>query len=249
MDEIQSLKNAVVTVNANALHCLQQGQYRQATTGFLSALQSAKLLLHQFRDDNNDTTVTNNNGGDREMVTEEREPPFSSVEVNANPQQQAALLTSQGTIPLFSKCLLLKDQHDLEAMVAQNQDTIPCLLLYNVGLSLHLEAMHTGNETLTSKALNAYEIALMILTNLQQQQDDEHLEGDHLYLLLAILNNIACIEAQRFNITKTMQYVILIQDILENDEFSDLLSDSFFDFFVLYLFLTPSMYLSAAPSA
>jgi len=182
-------------------------------------------------------------------VVEEVGQCFSVVQVQCGPVISSEAASSrEGMFPLFQSFLLLKDKQSVDDILARNIDALPCILLYNIGLSLHLESMHTGNEKLLTKAVCAYEHALALLTNMSEY--DVAMDAGILLLLLSCLNNLASLEAsQCFNLAQAVRYAKLIQQILENDDYADLLDDSIFDFFVLYLFLVPHMCHISAPAA
>lgn len=236
-EQNEALKKSIVELNTSCADLLRQGRHREATSGFLDALQSSQQLLRQspLQHDLSDDTMD---------YLYDEEGSESGQNLLAVPIHYEHSDTTEGIITVFSQSLVINDVKSFDAVFERNQDIIPCLLLFNVGLSLQIEGTQNGNDKLISKALRSYDTALTLLDGMTRP-----LGADGVFLLLAILNNVACIQAERFNLEIARRYMRLILDVLENQMFSDLLCDAAFDFFVLFLFLTPEKCFSAAPIA
>ena len=239
------LKEKIIGLNAEAAHWLCQGQLRRSTLASLGALQHAKTLLADPRTwiEPHSTANDRMEGHTDSLALSflETEPKtFSTVQIPI----QCPI--TEGMFPMYDQFLLMKDLTTFDSLFACNDDIISCLLLYNIGLSLHLEGIYAGKDMLLVKATGAYDSALNLLTGMT-----EPCGPDSVLLLLAIMNNLASLQEQRFNSVQANHFSKLICEILDNPEFTDMLADAAFDFFVLYLFLVPNhmMCHSSAPAA
>jgi tetratricopeptide (TPR) repeat protein len=232
----ETLKDAVVDLNTKGLRYLQNGDFRRAATSFLTALQDVKVLLAQMPSKDAINHCRVDDAVDKQL--------FASIEI------QSKAVEDSGTIfSVYNRCLVIPNRDCLDAVFSRNEDMIPCILLYNAGLCFQIQSLETGSNALAAKALGAYEIALTILTRMPTQTNESLLGADGLLLLLAIINNAAALESHRFNLKKSARYSDLIRQLLENQEYSDVLVEPMFDFFVIYVFLTPKMCRGCAPAA
>lgn len=234
---LHTLRDAVISRNANGVSCLMNGDLRTATTSFLAALEDSKGLLGPHFHGNSSLPYLEESS----MMCVEGPQSFATVEIGCGRVE-----ASTGSVfAVFNQCLIIPDRASFDSIRARNEDIIPCILLYNVGLSLQIQGMQLSSEALISRAHYAYDIALTILKGM----NEEEMGAEGLLLLLAVLNNLAALESRRFSLDKAVRYGELIRDVLESEDFAELLGDSIFDFFILYLFLTPRTCQSAAPAA
>ena len=232
-----TMRDAVIARNAAGVSCMMNGDLRTATTSFLAALEDSRGLLGP---DCNGSSLPCLNTMSNACV--EGPQSFATVEIGCGSRTEAA---NGSVFAIFNQCLIIPDRNSFDSIFARNEDIIPCILLYNVGLSLQIQGMQLSSEAFISRAHYAYDLALTILKGM----GEESMGAEGLLLLLAVLNNLAAIESLRFNLDKAVNYGELIRGLLENEEFADMLGDSIFDFFILYLFLTPRMCQPAAPAA
>ncbi|CAB9508918.1 expressed unknown protein [Seminavis robusta] len=234
----EALKDMVVGLNSQGVHFLRRGDFRNATTAFLAALQNTKILL--------DAAAAASSPMANQCHAERFQHPDQQQNLVPTEIPSKAACDSNDTIfAVFNQCLVFPDRASLDRVWARNEDLIPCIMLYNVGVCLQIQSLQTGSSALAERALAAYEIAMTILNGM----DSVVMSSDALLLFLAVLSNAASLESQRFNTNTSTAYADLIRQVLENQEFSDLLAEPVFDFFVLYLFLTPRMCRSGAPAA
>lgn len=232
----ESLKDAVVGLNTQGLCYLQNGDFRRAATSFLAALQNVKVLLTHMSTKDGIHLCHLEDAVDQQL--------FAPIEIPSK-----AADTSDTIFTVYNRCLVIPSRAWLDAVITRNEDIIPCILLYNVGLCFQIQSLETGSNALAGRALGAYEIALTILRGMTAHTKEPVLCADGLLLLLAIFNNAAALESHRFNLNKSAGYAELIRQLLENHEYSDVLAEPMFDFFVIYLFLTPRMCRGGAPAA
>ena len=230
-----NVRDFVISRNAAGVCCLMNGDLRNATTSFLAALENSKGLLR----DCNGARIPNLHPVN--VPCTRGQHTFATVEVGCCRMEAA----NESVYAVFNKCLVIPDRNSFDSILARNEDIIPCIFLYNVGLSLQIQGARLESEPLISRSRYAYDIALTILKGMSEKA----LGAEGLLLLLAVLNNLAALESRRFNFDLAARYGEFIRDLLEKESFAELLRDSIFDFFVLYLFLTPRMCQSAAPAA
>jgi hypothetical protein len=224
----QSLKDEIIDYNAEGVKYLVKGSFRSATTSFLSALECSKRLFDQ----DFDSTMLDSTEGNKS---------FHTVEIDYRPHE----MDPDSAFTTYSHGLVIPDRGTFESILARNEDLIPCILLFNIGLSLQIQTRSSNETALLRRAHHAYDIALTLLKGMSAYPP----EADTLFLLLAVMNNLAAIESRRYNRNKAIKYGELIRGVLENEDFAHMLGDSVFDFFILYLFISPLACQSGAPAA
>ena len=129
---------------------------------------------------------------------------------------------------------------------SENEHTVPAILLYNMGLSSHIQALQTGQSAMYRKALQLYNMAFIML-----EQSSDILNDMDVMVLLALSNNMCIISGYQFydrpaaeNSRLVMERIMTSADCLESLEDEDI------EFFSLNLmFLSEYQNTALAPAA
>lgn len=100
-----------------------------------------------------------------------------------------------------------------------NTDRIMAMLLYNMGLSLHLQATRTGRTAELDGAVQLYEMAFTVVEDAWNKFEVD----DLMLLLLALFNNMGHIHSSRFDTHKTHICLDWLRTLAANPVFQSLM--------------------------
>jgi hypothetical protein len=228
----------VLEMNSKAVAFLAQGEHQVTHVTLLQALDRFRDVVRQEQsghddivvDDETDSTVLYTvaiHDTQYQMdVSSSSSPDCNSVSV----YRQAFVLTSNEEEPFFSG----------------KEHTVPSVLLYNMGLSNHIQALQTGQSVMYRKAMQLYTMAFNML-----EQASEILNDMDIMVLLALANNMGVISGSQFYDRPSAENSRLMMDrILTSPDCLDSLNDEDIEFFSLNLmFLTEYQNNALAPAA
>jgi hypothetical protein len=226
-------------MNSKAVAFLAQGEYeishftlQKALEGFRDLLRIAPQVDDAIVDDDETDstalyTVAIHEGQYKTVAsstTASSDSSFSSV------YRQAFVLTSDEKEPYFS----------------ENEHTVPSVLLYNMALSNHIQALQTGQSAMYRKAMQVYTMSFTML-----EQASEILNDMDTMVLLALANNMGVISGSQFYDRPAAENSrLMMERILSSPECLESLDDEDMEFFSLNLmFLTEFQNNSSAPAA
>jgi hypothetical protein len=194
-----NVPNIIVDLNNRAVRCLLQGN----GNGSVAALQYALSTLQTHRDIEK---VARTQIEIRVTRTQEQslaEKPFHSTVVHSGHGTLASISLPlfgrdsecSGTFPIFNHAFTLSKSADLVASVSKNYDRFMAMLLYNMGLSLHIQALRSGKSAELRGALDLYGMSFSVV-----EANWELFPVDDLMLILmALLNNLGHINSIFYN--------------------------------------------------
>ena len=190
----------IVDLNNKAIQCLLQGNSDGSVAALSSALSSLQLC-HNMQQ-----TATANSPLNLQismaMKLLERNPtcstPMGSVVLD-----HSCLSDCSGTFSIFNHALTVSNSFELDSNVAKNYERLQSMLLYNLGLTLHFQAMRSGRSEELRGALDLYEMAFSVVENAWQLFNID----DLMLLLMAILNNLGHIHSNLYNMERTQTCV------------------------------------------
>jgi len=135
-------------------------------------------------------------------TTNHSDSPMTSVRLTHNGMTDC----SSGTFCVFNRALIIhKDElycrgNDYKAsfstIISHHYDRLLAVLLYNMGLSLHLQSLRSGRSAELKGALDLYEMSLSVVETSWLQFDVD----DLMLLMAALFNNLEHIHSNLYNI-------------------------------------------------
>lgn len=122
------------------------------------------------------------------------------------------------------------DDDSVDFTSQQSKTRLAAILLYNLGLSYHREGLRCGKSADLNMSLKFYREAYMVLKSAWAQSDFQEV----FVLLLALLNNMACIHATMSDIKDTHQCIDWMNRAIASRQRS-ILSKEDYTFFSLNL--------------
>jgi hypothetical protein len=116
---------------------------------------------------------------------------------------------------LFDRALVIPQCPEITG----NTDRIMAMLLYNMGLCLHLQATSSGKALEMDGALQLYEMAFSVVEDAWAEFDVD----DLMLLLLALFNNMGIIHSSRFENAKTRTCLDWLSTLAANPIFQSLM--------------------------
>lgn len=169
------------------------------------------------------------------LQNEERFPlsPMTSVKIPINASSSIAQV---GAFNLFNRALIVNS-----GPIPENR--ISSVLLYNAGLSHHINAVRSGSSTELASALQFYRYAFSLLACSNEVRDE------NLLMLLALINNMGHIYANTFDSKASNHCMEMMQRFFAASEGGDSLGECDSLFFYMNTFLVKMDQFSAAPAA
>lgn len=201
------LSSNIVGLNNQALEYMMLGNHNET----VGALGAALSNLRMYQD-----AVSSCSSLDQsklplhKTVESPKSPPLCSIPLTAPP---ATACTSMFT--LFHRALAIPHCNAMEG----NTDRIMAVLLYNMGLSLHLQALRSGRTTELNGALQLYEMAFAVVEDAWSELE----VNDLMLLLLALFNNMGHIHSSRFDNVKTRTCLDWLKTLAANPVFQALM--------------------------
>jgi hypothetical protein len=229
----------VLEMNSKAVALLAQGEHefshftlQKALEGFRDVLRKEPQVDGDMVDDDetDSTTLYTVAIHDAQYKTAASSTTSSSDCSIVSVYCQAFVLTSDEKDPHFS----------------ENEHTVPSVLLYNMGLSNHIQALQTGQSSMYRKAMQLYTMSFTML-----EQASDILNDMDIKVLLALANNMFVISGSQFYDRQAAETSrLMMERIISSPDSLESLDDEDIEFFSLNLmFLTEFQNNSLAPAA
>jgi hypothetical protein len=195
-----NIPNIIVDLNNRAVGCLLQDN----GNGSVAALQMAISTLQSHRDMEK---AARTNFEIHATLTKEQsllERPWDTTAMHSGHCHLASIplpLLGRdseccGTFSIFNHAFTLSKSAELVASVSNNYDRFLAMLLYNMGLSLHIQALRSGKSEELRGALDLYEMSFGVVeANWQLFHID-----DLMLILMALFNNLGHINSFFYNV-------------------------------------------------
>lgn len=190
----------VVDLNNKAIQNLLQGNCDGSVAALTSALSSLQVC-HDFQSTANANAPLNLQLSMAAKLLEGRtsgDAPIGSVVLD-----HGSLSDCSGSFSIFNHTLTVPNVNGLDSNIGNNYERLQAMLLYNLGLTLHFQAMRSGRSDELQGALDLYEMAFSIVENSWQRLDVD----DLMLLLMGILNNLGHIHSNLYNMERTQTCV------------------------------------------
>jgi len=180
------MNSTAVSFLAQGNHDISHCKLQMALEGFRNVLNSSQAGAPQ------DDQMMIHDDSDMDGVS------LYTVEIH-DPQHKA--LNDQCMVNIYNRAFVLtlpdaQDEDDEKdpLSVRQNEHTVPAILLYNMGLSHHIQAMNSCiSSQLLRKAMQLYTMSFTLL-----EQASDILNDMDIMVLLALSNNMGVISASQF---------------------------------------------------
>lgn len=169
----------VLEMNSCAVTSLAQGKHEASHCQLQMALEGFRNVLNQPASPMN--------------VHDDAEMDGASLYTVAIHDAQHKAIEQQSMVTVYNRAFVLTTEDDEPASFSNNEHTVPAVLLYNMGLSHHIQAMASGNSAVLRKALQLYTMSFTLL-----EQASEVLNDMDIMVLLALANNMGVIAASQF---------------------------------------------------
>ena len=204
----------IIDMNNKAVGCLLQGDSDGAVQTLGAALSSlqlyqefetaAKAHLQAHQGGACSTSTTGHHAPTatlsfpehllNSMVSGSSDSPMRSVPLTHDGMADG----SSGTFPVFNQAMTIaKAECDtMDGMISQNYQRLLAMLIYNMGLSMHLQALQSGKAAELKGALDLYEMSFSVIETEWQQLNVD----DLMLLLMALFNNLGHIHSNLYNL-------------------------------------------------
>jgi hypothetical protein len=196
-----SFESCISSLNLQAAALIQIGDTKRATALLVEALSSLSSHL---------------SGDISTEFSPAKQGTCVGAAANTASAHPHANFMSSSAIPFYNRPFLLESSSS-EYSVTDMAET-SALLLFNMALACHQEGTRTGRSKGISTALMIYDKALSTLEGSAIQES-----SNLVLLLLAIVNNMACIQVETFDSDglqrsrSMLRYVLLHEDNAEID--------------------------------
>lgn len=197
--------NPYIEVNNNAVKLLQNGNYEAAVPTFLIALDLFKKQVAASVITNNQNFCTSYNLNSR--MTEYKRVDQTRRDQNfyrshGFQHQEMAAMTSTERLHFCNRAFLLSENKVNDPSAICRRDGTSSLILFNIGVSLHGQAIRTGDTKILEKALTVYELALSSADHWEMYSG-----GKQGLLQMCILNNMALLHSQVMQMNDSILYL------------------------------------------
>ena len=222
----------VLEMNSAAVSLLVQGKHDVSHFTLQKALESYRQVLNE-----DEMSVSVNMDDDMEGTS------LYTVEIH---DAQHKALEQQSMVTVYNRAFVLTTDQAEQPFVSDNEHTVPAVLLYNMGLSHHIQAMSVGSSALLRKALQLYSMSFSLLEHASGALNDMDIS-----VLLALSNNMGVISSSQFYDRPAAESSrAMMERILGSSDCLDCLEDEDIEFFSLNLmFLSEFQNHALAPAA
>ena len=245
---------AYTALNNSAARLVQEGNYAAALPTYLVALnvfkERVKTLVATGNDRYHELACAGYGPNASAQATSLRRKRVSQIKRDHNFFQTAAFITpeliaksSHARLHMYNRVFILSEKQENDPSSVYRRDGTSALILFNIGVTLHAQASHTGSSRTLGKAMTAYRLA---------QSAVEHWAlysgGQNSLLELAILNNMALLHTQLVQIEDSVSCLRLLGHLLR--QMTDLTNEarSVFDWNMI-MFLQGGFGETPAPAA
>jgi hypothetical protein len=189
-----NVPNIIVDLNNRAVGCLLQDN----GNGAVAALQVALSTLQTWR---GIEKVARTRRDIQVTLTQEQPLPLHNINIGHSPLASISLplfgrdSECSGTFSIFNHAFTVSKSADLVPSASKNYDRFLAMLLYNMGLSFHIQALRSGKSDEMRGALDLYEMSFSVVeANWQLFHVD-----DLMLILMALFNNLGHINSMFYN--------------------------------------------------
>ncbi|CAB9509463.1 expressed unknown protein [Seminavis robusta] len=202
----------ILDLNNEAVSYLCQGNHDATTTKLRAAIKSLERCFQQEK------TVPSRPVTSEEPPKKKRRRmampkkgdyvPIRSITVTASdlPSAASSLNDETSLLMVYDRAFdfpALDSDDCMDFTSQQSKTRVASILLYNLGLSYHREGVRNGKSADLTMALKFYREAYMVLKSAWAKSDFKEV----FVLLLALLNNMACIHAYMSDGKETHQCI------------------------------------------
>ena len=250
-----SSMRTVMQLNNSGVCSLEKGDCESAT----NFLQGALLQLRSLLTENQTlpSTSKTDDFDDHEDGDAVPEICLQSRRISSSSKLQGCCSPPQNEddscpINIFDKAFVIKPAtmgslSQSRPSACEHEVKISSALLYNRGLSHHLNAVRLISATEFKKAKSHYKLALELL---ETDDSDQSQDDPCIWLLVfALMNNMAHIEANHhFNYAHTNRCIDWIRQAMDSLDSFFFSEEDYFFFFVHY-YVTPPAIFACSPAA
>lgn len=231
----------VLAMNAKAVSFLLQGNHEFSQCTLENALEGFRDILNEAHDEGD----SDSDDVDMESTTLHTVIIQEALHHNVAGEASSSCCCDSHSDTVYNRAFVLTSDEQ-EPYFAQNEHTVPAILLYNMGLSRHLEANQTGKSATLRKALHLYTMSFTML-----EQASDFLNDMDITVLLALANNMGVISgSQLYDRPAAETSRLMMERTLSAPECLDALEEEDAQFFSLNLmFLTEFQRRAWAPAA
>jgi hypothetical protein len=168
--------------------------------------------------------------------------PIRSIPV-ANPAAEAS--ESSGRFSVFSHALTISTNNTNNCEVSHNYQRFLAVILYNMGLSLHLQALKSGKSMELRGAQDLYEMSFSVVEQAWHEFDVH----DLLLLLMALFNNLCHIHSTNYNVAQTETCVDWLKALAAHPTFQSLMGQDLYAPFFMNLLVVLKQQQCCSPAA
>lgn len=237
-----NIPHLVVELNNKAIQCLANGDCDGSVAAISNALSSLQLCQSMAASPSSSRMNLKlnlavkfmdamKNNSDHNINTQ-----MASLELNTT----GSLAECSGSFSIFSHILTIPNAYELESDVTKNFERIQAMLLYNLGLTVHLQAMRSGRSEELKGALQLYEMAFSVVENSWQLMCLD----DLMLLMMALLNNLGHIHATLYNMPQTQCCVDWLKGLAGHPAFLNIMQREQYSGFSMNLLVVLKQYSS-----
>jgi len=168
--------------------------------------------------------------------------PIRSIPL-ANPAAEAS--ESSGRFSVFSHALTISTNGAQNCEVSHNYQRFLAVILYNMGLSLHLQALNSGKSMELRGAQDLYEMSFSVVEQAWHEFDVH----DLLLLLMALFNNLCHIHSTNYNVAQTETCVDWLKALAAHPTFQSLMGQDLYAPFFMNLLVVLKQQQCCSPAA
>lgn len=246
MTQKQQEKTSFVSMNN---HAVQYNFYHGDSQGATTLLQDAVSDLRQEMGAKLNASILcacSNNGISHLLEQQQQEshelPPIHVQTISLLEQIQQSLVNYDNGYgqSFFDRAFLITNDDENELIVGDNEHKTCCILLYNTGVSHHLQALRTGCNEQLKQALQLYRMALQFLKYAENNGAVQmNTDSSMLAVSLALMNNIAHITSSVYNYEETTNCLNWLRQAVDTFEMSSIIQQEDYRFFFLRYFVMP----------
>ena len=216
------MTNPYIEVNNNAVRLLRLGNYEAAVPTFLLALDlfkqhvAASVLKELQSEPPSFIDSVYNPIVDQDSSTARRRRTEMPLSQSQNFYQsccfrndELAKRTNPDRLHFYSRAFLLSDRPEDDPSTSNRRDGTSSLLLFNIGVSLHAQAIRTGDTQVLEKALTVYQLALSSADHWVVYSG-----GKDSLLQMSILNNMALLHIQVMQVCESTSCLQLLKKLI-----------------------------------
>ncbi|CAB9510631.1 expressed unknown protein [Seminavis robusta] len=210
----------VLEMNTKAVSYLAQGEHECSHFTLQKALEGFRNVLNQQPSE------------EAPMMLDVDEDEIDGTVLHTIPihaAQHKTVAPDHSFVTVYRHAFVLTS--DQEPLFTENEHTVPSVLLYNMGLSHHIQAIATGQSAIFRKAMQLYTMSFTMLENASDILNDMDI-----MVLLALSNNMSVISGSEFYDRPSAESSrLMMERILSSTDCLESLEDEDIEFFSLNL--------------